>query len=48
MVDSWVANGKTLKQGAAVVTTEGKLVTTYSSKDFDENMINIVNQLYKR
>ena len=57
MVDSWVANGKALQQGgnkylfvtqegAAVVTQEGKLVTTYSSKFFDENMINIVRQLY--
>lgn len=52
MVDSWVANGKALqqgankylfvtKEGAAVVTSEGKLVTTYS-----ENMTNIVKQLY--
>ena len=57
MVDSWVANGKALQQGtnkylfvtqegAAVVTTEGKLVTTYSSKFFDENMTNILKQLY--
>lgn len=57
MVDSWVANGKALQQGAnkylfltqegaAVVTNEGKLVTTYSSKFFDENMTNIVKQLF--
>lgn len=57
MVDSWVANGKALqqgmnkylfvtKEGAAVVTTEGKLVTTYSSQFFDENMINLVKELF--
>ena len=57
MVNSWLANGKVLKQGenkylfltqegAAVVTQEGKLVTTYSSKFFDENMTNIVKQIY--
>lgn len=57
MVDSWVSNGKALQQGAnkylfvtedgaTVVTTDGKLVTTYSSQYFDENMKNIVNQLY--
>jgi hypothetical protein len=57
MVNSWVANGKALqqgankflfvtKEGAAVVTTEGKLVTTYSSKYFDKNMINLVKELF--
>lgn len=57
MLDSWVANGKALQQGAnkylfvtqedaAVVTQDGKLVTTYSSKFFDENMTNIVKQIY--
>ncbi|MEL7606847.1 MAG: hypothetical protein AAGU39_12390 [Sedimentibacter saalensis] len=57
MVDSWVTNGKALQQGAnkyifvtqegaAVVTSEGKLVTTYSSSFFDETMTNIVKQLY--
>jgi RHS repeat-associated protein len=57
MVDSWVANGKALqqgankylfitKEGAAVVTKEGKLVTTYSSKFFDDNMIKIVKELF--
>lgn len=34
------------KEGAAFLTKEGKLVTTYSSAYFDENIKNIVNQLY--
>jgi len=57
MVNSWVADGKVLQQGtnkylfvtqegAAVVTKEGKLVTTYSSLYYDEAMIKIVDQLY--
>jgi hypothetical protein len=59
MVNSWVSNGKALQQGAnkylfvtqegaAVVTNKGNLVTTYSSKFFDENMANIVKQLYRK
>jgi hypothetical protein len=58
MVESWVANGKALAQnggekflfvtqeGVAVVTKEGKLVTTYSASKFDETMLNIVKQLF--
>ncbi|MFZ5596788.1 MAG: RHS repeat domain-containing protein [Bacillota bacterium] len=57
MVETWVANGKALsqggnkflfvsKEGAAVVTKDGKLVTTYSANDFDANMVNFVKKLY--
>lgn len=58
MVDYYVANGKALMQtngakyafvtqeGVAVVTKEGKLVTTWSSKDFDEAMLWIIKKLF--
>ncbi|MFR1296900.1 MAG: hypothetical protein ACLSBH_16600 [Coprobacillus cateniformis] len=57
MVDSYVANGKALSQGngkyafvsrdgVAVVTSNGKLVTTWSSANFDANMLEIVDKLF--
>ena len=57
MVDSYVANGKALSQGngkyafvsrdgVAVVASNGKLVTTWSSTDFDANMLDIIDKLF--
>ena len=57
MVDSYVANGKALSQGngkyafvspdgVAVVASNGKLVTTWSSADFDANMLEIIKKLF--
>ena len=57
MVDSYVANGNALTQGngkyafvsrdgVAVVTSNGKLVTTWSSANFDANMLEIVDKLF--
>lgn len=59
MVEGYVANGKALAQGngkyafvsrdgVAVVTSNGKLVTTWSSADFDANMLEIVNKLFDK
>lgn len=57
MVNTWVSTGKVLqqgtdkfafitKQGMAVVTSAGKLVTTYSSEQFDATMKEIVKKLF--
>ena len=57
MVNSWVQNGKVLKQssgnflfitkdGAAVLNNAGKLVTTYPSSMFDEGMLNVVIKIF--
>ena len=58
MIDSIVENGKVLsqnegnkyvyvtKEGVAVVSKEGKLITGWSSSDYDEDMIKIVNRLF--
>jgi hypothetical protein len=57
MVQSWVANGKALAQGdnkflfitregAAVVTRDGKLVTTYPASKFDANMVEVVKKIF--
>lgn len=40
MVDSYVANGKALSQG------NGKLVTTWSSGNYDASMLDIVKKLF--
>ena len=34
------------KEGAAVFRKSGKMITTYSSQNFDENMLNIVKRLF--
>lgn len=58
MVESWVQNGKTLSQnggdkfafvtqeGVAVVSKEGKLITTWGADNFDDAMKLIVEQLH--
>lgn len=58
MVNSWVQNGKALsqnggskfayitKEGVAVVSKEGKLITTWGADNFDDAMKGIVEQLY--
>ena len=58
MVDYYVKNGKALSQnngnkfafvtreGVAIVTKEGKLVTTWSSDNFDNSMKEIVRKLF--
>lgn len=58
MVEGFVKNGKVLSQGGgnkfayvtqegvAVVSKDGKLITAWSSVDFDENMISIVIALF--
>lgn len=58
MVEGFVKNGKVLSQnggnkfayitqeGVAVVSKGGKLITAWSSADFDENMISIVKALF--
>ncbi|WP_091012279.1 WXG100 family type VII secretion target [Paenibacillus amylolyticus] len=58
MVDDWVKNGKALSQnegvkyafitreGVAVVSKEGKLVTTWGKDNFDEGMTEIVEKIY--
>ena len=57
-VDRIIANGKVLAQnggekfayvareGVVVVTKTEKLVTTWSDKYFDENMVEIVKKLF--
>jgi hypothetical protein len=57
MVDSYIAYGKALAQGngkyafvspdgVAIVVYNGKLVTTWSSSNFDENMFEIIKKLF--
>lgn len=57
MVNAWVASGKALQQsggqylfvskdGVAVVSQNGKLITAYTKKTFDHNMVDMVNRLY--
>ncbi|PYY29086.1 WXG100 family type VII secretion target [Paenibacillus illinoisensis] len=58
MVDNWVETGKALSQnegakyafvtreGVAIVSKEGKLVTTWGKDNFDEGMLEIVEKLY--
>lgn len=58
LVDSIVTNGKALsqcygskfafitKEGVAIISKEGKLITTWSSANFDENMLEIVRRLF--
>ena len=58
LVDGIVANGKTLsqcfgskfafitKEGVAIVSKEGKLITAWSSMNFDENMLEIIRCLF--
>lgn len=58
MVEGFVKNGKVLsqsggnkfayvtKEGVVVISKDGKLITAWSSADFDENMISIVNALF--
>ena len=58
MVNSWVQNGKAIsqnggskfayitKEGVAVVSKEGKLITTWGADNFDDVMKGIVEQLY--
>lgn len=57
MIDIWVQTGKVLQQGqdkfvyitregVAIVTKTGKLVTAYSSVYFDQNMQSIVQALF--
>ena len=57
MVNNWISEGKVLKQisgnyifiskeGAAVFTQSGKMITAYSSEYFDENMWNIIKRLF--
>jgi hemolysin-activating ACP:hemolysin acyltransferase len=56
MVNKWMSEGKVLeqtsgnyiyisKEGVAVFGKSRKMITTYSSKYFDENMWNIVRQV---
>ena len=58
LVNNIVENGKVLSQnngskfayitqeGVAIVSKEGKLITTWSSADFDSNMLEIVGKLF--
>lgn len=57
MVNAWVSTGKVLQQGAdkfafitkqgmAVVSSAGKLITTYSSAQYDAAMKEIVKKLF--
>jgi hypothetical protein len=57
MADLWVQTGKVLQQsgdrfiyitqqGAVVVDNAGRLVTAYTSKYFDANMLEVVRQLF--
>ena len=58
LIDHIVENGKVLSQnggnkyvyvtqeGVAVVSKEGKLITGWTSSDYDEAMIEIVNKLF--
>jgi hypothetical protein len=57
MANTWVRTGKAIQQsdgrilyvtqqGAAVVDKAGRLITTYTSKDFDANMVKVIKQLF--
>ncbi len=58
MVNNWVKNGKALvqnggdkfafvtREGVAVVSKEGKLITTWGQNNFDDNMLNIIEKLF--
>ena len=58
MVESFIKNGKVLSQnagskfayitreGVAIISKEGKLITAWTSIDFDDNMIAIVARLF--
>ena len=57
MVNVWVQTGKVLEQGAnklvyitkegvAILTRAGQLVTTYTKADFDANMLDIIKRLF--
>ena len=59
MVDTWVSTGKVLRQvgdkfafitkeGVAVVTETGKLVTAYTAAYYDDAMKKIVESLFER
>lgn len=57
MIENIIENGKVLsqsggnkfayitKEGVAVVSKEGKLITGWTNADFDESMISIVSKL---
>ncbi len=57
MIDNIVRNGKVLsqnngnkfayitKEGVAIVSKDGKLITAWSSKDFDSSMLEIISRL---
>lgn len=58
MVENIVKNGKVLsqdngnkfayitKEGVAIVSKDGKLITAWSSKDFDSSMLEIISRLF--
>ena len=58
MVNNIVKNGKVLSQnngnkfayitqeGVAIVSKEGKLITAWSSEDFDSSMLEIISKLF--
>jgi len=57
MVNSWTKNGTVLQQssgnylyitqeGAAVLNSSGKLITTYPNSYYDATMIDVVNKLF--
>lgn len=58
MVNNIVENGKVLSQnkgskfayitkdGVAIVSKEGKLITAWSSADFDSNMLEIIEKIF--
>ena len=57
MVDAWMEGGKVLvqnsgnyiyitKEGAAVFNSSGILITTYTSKDYDDSMWSVVKRLF--
>ena len=60
MVNNVVENGKVLLQnngnkfahitqeGVAIVSKEGKLITAWSSADFDSSILEIINQLFEK
>ena len=60
MVNNVIKNGKVLLQnngnkfayitqeGGAIVSKEGKLITAWSSADFDSSILEIINQLFEK
>ena len=58
MVNNIVKNGKVLSQnngnkfayitqeGVAIVSKEGKLITAWSSEDFDSSILEIISKLF--